>query len=240
MVNAMPMEPGEGRRIPGASFEPLPYSGPERRRSPRDAGGLMLGMLDEIDYGMLLVDSRGRATYMNHMARVELDGHHPLQLSGGTLRAEALADQATLADALAAAQRGLRKLITLGQGGQRLSVSVVPLSTGETAGAGAGVGAPTLLLLGKRAVCQQLSVRGFARAVGLTPAETRVLEWLCAGERPARIAELAEVKIATIRTQIGSIRAKSGAMSIRDLVRQIAVLPPLVNALRHAMPASRN
>jgi hypothetical protein len=34
------------------------------------------------------------------------------------------------------------------------------------------------------------------------------------------------------RTQIGSIRAKAGAGSISELVRQVAVLPPLVGALR--------
>jgi len=35
-------------------------------------------------------------------------------------------------------------------------------------------------------------------------------------------------------TQIGSIRAKTGAGSIRELVRQVARLPPLVGALRGA------
>jgi len=35
-----------------------------------------------------------------------------------------------------------------------------------------------------------------------------------------------------VRTQIGSIRAKTGVASIRELVRQVAVLPPLVGALK--------
>jgi hypothetical protein len=34
-----------------------------------------------------------------------------------------------------------------------------------------------------------------------------------------------------VRSQIGSIRTKTGANGIRELVRQVAVLPPLVNAL---------
>jgi hypothetical protein len=42
------------------------------------------------------------------------------------------------------------------------------------------------------------------------------------------------VAVSTVRTQIGSIRAKTGAGSIRELVRQVAVLPPLVGALRGA------
>ena len=46
------------------------------------------------------------------------------------------------------------------------------------------------------------------------------------------IAERQGVGLATIRTQIGSVRAKTGAASIRALVRQVAMLPPLVSALQ--------
>jgi len=52
--------------------------------------------------------------------------------------------------------------------------------------------------------------------------------------RPAEIASRAGVKIATVRTQIGTARAKTGARSIRELVSMVAVLPPLVGALRSA------
>ena len=207
---------------------PPHYAGAERRQRSRDAGPWMMRMLDEIDYGMLLVTPDAQVSYLNHAARLELDGQHPLQLMGSTLRAHRALDVAPLYDALAAAQRGLRKLVTLGEGTQRVCVSVVPLPA-----AGGGVDARvTLLVLGKRQVCEQLSVQGYARSVGLTPAETRVLEQLCAGARPGQVAINAGVAVSTIRTQIGSIRAKTGAGSIRELVRQVAVLPPLVGALR--------
>jgi DNA-binding CsgD family transcriptional regulator len=52
--------------------------------------------------------------------------------------------------------------------------------------------------------------------------------------RPTAIAERQNVAVSTVRTQIGSIRAKTGAGSISELVRQVAVLPPLVGALRGA------
>jgi DNA-binding CsgD family transcriptional regulator len=191
-------------------------------------------MLDEIDYGMLLVTADAQVSYLNHAARLELDGDHPLQLpAGNALRARQALDVAPLYDALAAAQRGLRKLVTLGEGAQRVSVSVVPLPdlAGET-------GHVTLLVMGKRQMCEQLSVQGFARSVGLTPAETRVLELLCTGVRPTEIASRAGVQVSTVRTQIGSIRAKTGAASIRELVRQVAVLPPLVGALRKGVVAA--
>ena len=206
----------------------IPYAGDDRRQRGRDAGPWMLRMLDEIDYGMLLVTPDAQVSYLNHAARLELDGQHPLQLLGSTLRAHRALDVAPLYDALAGAQRGLRKLVTLGEGAQRVSISVVPLP----AAGGASDARVTLLVLGKRQVCEQLSVQGYARSVGLTPAETRVLEQLCAGARPGEVAANAGVAVSTIRTQIGSIRAKTGAGSIRELVRQVAVLPPLVGALR--------
>jgi DNA-binding CsgD family transcriptional regulator len=190
-------------------------------------------MLDEIDYGMLLVNADAQVLYVNHAARHELDGEHPLQLLGHTLRAHHAKDVAPLYDALAAAQRGLRRLLTLGEGEHRVSVSVVPLPAADGA---AELGQPqtTLLVLGKRQMCAQLSVQGFARSMMLTPTETRVLELLCNGVRPTEIATRQGVAVSTVRTQIGSIRSKTGAGSIRELVRQVALLPPLVGALRGA------
>ena len=199
------------------------------RRGERELTRCLAHMLDEIDYGMLLVGSIGQVLYLNHAARVELDGDHPLQMRGTALTTAALAEAPLLEEALAAAHRGLRRLLTLGSGEHRVGISVVPLAEGE---GGAGL---TVLVLGKRQVCEQLSVQGYARAVALTPAETRVLEQLCGGVQPTAIAQRQGVAVSTVRTQIGSIRAKTGATSIRELVRQVAVLPPLVGALRGPM-----
>jgi DNA-binding CsgD family transcriptional regulator len=214
------------------------YLGPERRASSRDSSPWLTHMLDEVDYGMLLVNGHGQVTYLNHAARQELDGTHPLQVCAGALGAQRQQDMAPLFEALAAAQRGLRRLLTLGRADQRVSISVVPLPEGPTA-LDAG-GSVTLLMLGKREFCAQLSVQGYARSQNLTPAETRVLERLCNGVKPTEIAAQAGVQVSTVRTQIGSIRAKTGADSIRDLVRQVAVLPPMVGALRQGAAAAHS
>jgi DNA-binding CsgD family transcriptional regulator len=185
--------------------------------------GLLAASMDEIDYGLLLVAEDGQALHANHAARAELDTEHPLQLLGRMLRARASRDVAPLFDALAAAcGRGLRRMLTLGEGSHRVAVVVVPLP------------GAALLMLGKRQVCEDLSVEGFARAHQLTPVETQVLKALCRGVRPGAIARQHGVALSTVRTQVGSIRAKTGAESIGALVRQVAVLPPMVGALRGA------
>jgi DNA-binding CsgD family transcriptional regulator len=212
---------------------PTAYGGPERRAARGALGTCLARMLDEVDYGMLLVGADAQVIFLNHAARQELDGHHPLQLMGRTLRAQRPQDVAPLFDALAGAQRGRRRLLALGEGDGRVSVSVVPLMAGADAGPRGDEPQPfALLMLGKRHVCEQLSVQGFASALKLTPAETRVLELLCAGISPTRIADMLNVAVCTVRTQIGSIRNKTGADGIASLVRQVARLPPLMSALR--------
>lgn len=185
-------------------------------------------ILDELDYGILLVAPDLQLMLINRSARAELDEWHPLQLHARQLHTRELADSAALQDALlGATQRSLRRLLTLGKGEHRVSLAVVPLGGNSPQPL-----QPAMVILGKRSVCERLSVQWFAQCHGLTPAETRVLERLCAGELPRDIARAQGVGLATVRTQIGSIRVKTGAASIRELVQQVAVLPPMVNRLR--------
>jgi DNA-binding CsgD family transcriptional regulator len=204
------------------------YAGPERRGADSTPWRWMAAMLDEIDYGMLLVVDGMWVIHANHVARAELDDEHPLQMLGQQIRVRRTQDIAPLRDALAdAATRGLRRLLTLGDERHRVSLAVVPLPSLRMKERPA-----TLLVFGKHQVCEDLSMQWFARSHGLTQAEAQVLTGLCEGARPNDIAQRQGVAISTVRTQISSIRAKTGAQSIRDLARQVAVLPPLVNALR--------
>lgn len=217
---------------PGAAMQLLrerSYNGPERRTAAATAQQRrMAQMVDEVDYGMLLLSDDTHVAHINRAARRDLDALHPLQLLGSELRACHAQDVAVLRDALVgASHRGLRRLLRLGGEGERITVAVVPLPTlpGETRHS-------VVLVLGKRRVCEELTVDWYARAHSLTMAETAVVKGLCADLTPQEIAKRQGVGLATIRTQIGSIRAKTGTPSIRALVRQVAMLPPLVSALQ--------
>lgn len=195
-------------------------------------------MLDEVGYGLVLLDGDHMVRLVNQAARSELAEPHPLQVTDSRLQTRSRADAAPLQEALqAAAARGTRDLLLLGEGDARVSVTVLPLGPAALDG-----GPAIMLLLGRRRVCDHLSVQFFARTRGLTPTETRVLELLCGGVPPARIAELQGVRISTIRTQIGGIRVKTGARSIRGVVDMVALLPPMVPVLwpvGGALPAER-
>jgi DNA-binding CsgD family transcriptional regulator len=224
--------------VPAATQRPRGYAGPERRGAAALPQQRMAQMLDTLDYGMLLLTDTLRVAHVNKAARRDMDEQHPLQLAGLPLtglqlQARVGRDVLPLREALVgAAQRGLRRLLQLGEGPHRVSVAVVPL---PALGADEQPGA--VVLLGKRQMCEELTVDWFARSHGLTMAETAVMKGLCADYTPQAIAERQGVGLATIRTQIGSIRLKTGACSIRALVRQVALLPPLVSAL-HSAPAA--
>ncbi|MFC3651949.1 helix-turn-helix transcriptional regulator [Dyella humi] len=65
----------------------------------------------------------------------------------------------------------------------------------------------------------------YQRAFGLTPAEARLAVALAHGASPQGYADTAGLSIATVRTQIRALLAKTGAASLRALVVLLASLP---------------
>lgn len=204
-----------------------PYAGPERRSAASQQHKRLAQLLDTLDHAVLLLSSDGRVEQMNKAARLALDAWHPLQLDDGHLLPRLIQDGKAWHDALqAAATRGLRRMLSLGSGRQRIDVAVVPLAP-----LGLDATHGVALLLGRHQVCEPLTLEFFARCHGLTFAETGVIKGLCADFTPQQVATRQGVGLATVRTQIGSIRQKTGAGSIRALIRQLSLLPPLVGLL---------
>lgn len=214
-------------RHDGAPDSPPPrYGVPERRRANSLSSHWLGLVLEELDYGLLMLNAGGRVLHCNRAARRGLDADHPLEIFEQQLRAVDPRDALPLAEALRGAERdGRRCLLRLGEGAAKANVVVVPLNRDVDQAA-------VLLVLERRQLCGELAAQWFALRHGLTPTETEVLKALSAGSRPNDVAERQGVAISTVRTQIQSIRAKSGADSIGELLRQLAVLPPLMSALR--------
>ena len=205
---------------------------PERRRTTSwVASDRFAFLLDQIDYGMLVLAGDHRVRYANHAARDLLANEHPLVLRGDELRARAGEEAASLRKALDSARRGLRSLLVFGKGDRSAGVAVVPLNAVADSGPGGDHDREILLVIGKSSVWGEMSAQWYARLHGLTTTETAVLNLLCGGALPTEIARQQGVAVSTIRTQIGSIRAKTGARTIGAVLRKIAVLPPLVCAL---------
>ena len=186
----------------------------------------LVGVLDEIDYGVMLLDASGHVHHANHLAQRECGATRPLRLVGQRLRTAVPADQRQLDQALAAAACQRRSLLRLEGAPDDPPIAVVPL-----AGVHGSGGASMVLLFGRRRACETLSLSLYARLQGLTPAESTVLEGLCRGLRPAAVARELGVALSTVRSQVLAVRAKTGCASIRALVELVATLLPVASAL---------
>lgn len=108
----------------------------------------LAGMLDVVDYGLLLVSADHRVSFANRAARLDLDECHPLRLSDRSLTARHRQDSGPLRDALDSALcKGLQRLLTLGRNsGHAVSITVLPIED-------AGFGAPAQAVVGDGQAC---------------------------------------------------------------------------------------
>ena len=121
------------------------------------------------------------------------------------------------------AAKGRRLMLTLRDGEDSLQVAGVPLLQPFR-----GDQPSVLLILGRQSGTRNLAVTFYSRLHGLTPAEEFVLKGLCDGMDVHEIAVGKRVSECTVRTQLQSLRVKTGATSIRLLVQRIAALPPVI------------
>jgi DNA-binding CsgD family transcriptional regulator len=198
-----------------------------------DFGGIgmdssvLMRVLDEIDYGVMLVDALGTLRYANQLALREMLAGGPLRLANGRVGAVNPVDQHVLTGAVADALRGLRRLFTAGHNGGSLPVAVVPMQGDDS------FGEPlALLVLGRRSAADSLTVDFYARSNGLTSAESTVLKRICVGLKPKDVAREQGVAISTVRSHICSIRNKTQTGSIRELLNRVAVLPPITPVIK--------
>ncbi len=230
----LPSTAGElDAHVPGAHLSAVPSS---------DVLAAWLAMmLDEIDYPMLLVNPRLDVLFANRIALATLDGRHPLVITDGRLSVRNAQDEQPLREGVdSAMQRGFRRLLRLNRGSDQATwAAVLPLRQALGGGGGGGGGseastvaqAGALLMLGKPRMSQRLSVQSFGRLMHLTSTESSVLEMLCDGLQATDVARCHDVSVSTVRSQIYTLRSKVGTSSICELMRSVALLPPILGLL---------
>jgi DNA-binding CsgD family transcriptional regulator len=195
----------------------------DRRDETAVATEIAWRVLEEIDYGLILVSPNGAFQHANHLARVELSRGRFLRLEGGSLASHSSEQVEEIMRGVHSAALGRRQMLTLRNGTDTLAVACIPLShpfERETAS--------VLLMLARQIGTQNLAVSFFSRTHKLTPAEESVLKALCDGLDVHEIATANGVSEYTVRTQVRSLRDKTGINSMRLLVQRVAALPPVV------------
>ena len=188
----------------------------------------LLRLLDEIDYGLVLVNAQGRVQHANHLARHELaTGRLLYTARDGYIAGCATLQTDQLMAAIHGAVLGRRRLLYLTHGEHTMPLAVIPLVHALE-----GPSTSVLLVMARQRAGDNLALQMFAREHSLTPTEESVLRALCDGRDVDEIAVQHGVAESTVRTQVRSLRDKTGANGIRHLVQRVLSLPPVVPALR--------
>jgi DNA-binding NarL/FixJ family response regulator len=210
---------------------------PQRDRGIGEAADTLLQrylmrMLDEIDYGLVLLDGQRRVWHTNHLARVELTRGQLLGLRGGCLHTRDPDRQGALDRAISRAGEGIRSMVNLREDDAMhpgTSMAFVPM------GHPAECFPDRLPVMGitcRQLLCEQISLHFFAQSYGLTRTEEAVLLALSQGMEIEDIVRERRLAVSTVRSHVKQLRIKTRSGSMRELLNKVSVLPPVVSSIR--------
>jgi DNA-binding CsgD family transcriptional regulator len=185
--------------------------------------------MDKLSNGFCVLDRECRVVYANTSAETILRSGGPLRVRNGRIDSATTEARAALHQALARAtgapRLGSAFTIKNSLAGTAAFIKVVPLPEttplAHLAGADGGLLA-LLVVAGNPGV---IEAKELGQLFGLTRAEAELVQLLVDGRTPAECAEYRETSVATVRTQLSSIYAKTGAASQAQLMRLVLTVP---------------
>lgn len=189
-----------------------------------DSRRAMAAVLDRLPLGIFLVDFEARLEFANSCARDLLAHGAPLSLVDGCLRGrrgdETRKLHQLIAEALRSSEeaRAARALVFRDEtGAGALSVLILSVQSlqyeSQRPLAAVFVAAPEFW--------QSLNPATLHDLYGLTEAESRLVDRLCAGRSLQEAAEELEVSTNTVRTHLRAIFGKTGTSRQSDLLREV-------------------
>lgn len=221
-------DPEEDRApAPGPAPEPAPELAPPDDSPPADppwpSEATLSAAVDTLAYPMLAVQPDGQLLHANVAARELLARGKPLELgSDGRVSPQAAGQRGLFATALQVASNGAAQQLIWADGERTVHATLRPLAE-----ASAGTPPPPVLVMLAPSAGSLFDASGFATTHKLSQAERRVLEALLHGHQAEVTAQTLGVGVATVRTQIASIRRKTGHDSVASLLAALGNLPPL-------------
>jgi hypothetical protein len=180
----------------------------------------LAGLLDELSFGVAIVDAQCRVVHATRAARMQLQAGRGLKLVAEAVETEVAADGAGLHRAVEAAVAGRRSYLAFGRSANKLDIAILPLDM-------AGATPMVALVFEKCAGSGGLGLYFFAQAYRLTRAEQSVLTELCDGTSVIEAANHLGSSVHTARTHVRNILVKTAQPNLRGLIRRIGMLPPV-------------
>ncbi len=189
-------------------------------------------LLDCFGRPIAMVGDDGRLLYANQTARRLLDGGDPFVERDGRLQLRRDEDDRRLRQALlrpigaSSAIADARRIVNARRvrDGSMVSVVVLTVAT-ESLPHGLADAVSALLVFIDPYAPREVDAQLLAESFNLTRSEARVAAQLAQGARLETIAQVNRVSVATIRTQLKSLFAKTGVNRQSDLVRLVNGLP---------------
>ncbi len=196
---------------------------------------MLVHALDEIACGMIITDAQAQHVHSNLAGQLLLDSGQSLHLLKGCIVTTEKGDAPRFQEALSKAHAGKRSMLAIGLQ-QQTTLAVVPLERRHDFHQHEDQMSEAkpmriALIFSRTGMCEALMMSFFARAHQLTRSEEQILGLLCVGLTAPEMAQQLRVGEATVRTHIRSICHKTHSNGIREVVKRLALLPPLMAAV---------
>lgn len=197
-------------------------------------GATLSTALDLVHAGVVLTDASGMLVHANSAARQLLEGA-VLLYSAGQLSARDPQSAIELRKAIASAASGTTadipragiSVVAKAPDGRDLAIWVLPLDRGLRHELGVSFAASVAVFIRELGDTSLFPAEIFIRRYGITPAECRLLVFLTQGMTLADAAGALGISMATARTHVARLLAKTDTQSQADLMRlAISVLAP--------------
>jgi len=218
--------PAPWRRLGSGLFRPRGST-----RAPESETELTTSVLDALGLPVCVVDPTARLLYVNAPGRRLLrQGEVLARLTDGQLRACGARCDAALRRAIGDAVQGRTGGARLLDRDGETAFHVAALGLGAKRAAGSGpCAARVLLVMTATATRRAPAVGLLQRMFALTNAETSLALALARGVSIEEYAEQSHRSLATIRTQMRSLYARTGAKRLGDLLLLLGRLPAVEN-----------
>jgi DNA-binding NarL/FixJ family response regulator len=205
-----------------------------RRRAEAMQAAVLMAIVDAIDYGLVVLGADARILITNQSARMELGRERFVKAQQDKLALSSVRHAPKLDAALGCIRRGQRSFIALKDADDELALSFVPLNSNARSDAHLPDAPLCLVIFGKQNACEPLTLQQYGRLHGLTGAEQALMPAIIRGLSATAIAQQQRVAVGTVRSQLGSIREKTGTRSLRALMARLTSLPPMRPSLTHS------
>jgi DNA-binding CsgD family transcriptional regulator len=195
----------------------------------------LVGTLDNIAIGIVIVAEQGRIMHANHAAREMLAAKSPIMALGNCLCALQSERTKELRQAIATAQADPATVNPFGIGVPLIDKSmnpatahILPLVSPNGQAQPLNMQAPVAVFVTPPSIVPPIETGPVARLFKLTPAEARLLAQLVSGASLAEAAFNLGIAEATARTHRNHVFTKTGVSRRADLIVLVGrLLPPI-------------